>query len=87
MDAICGVSGARGAAAPAPAPADAKLVPDELLADFKLAIDGSDMTKAGLVEALKKVFPKVGKDNIRNTIDLVAERVGDKRSSKRWVLK
>jgi chromatin assembly factor 1 subunit A len=55
--------------------------------DFKRAIDGSDMTKAGLIEQLKKAFPKVGKDNIKNTLELVAERVGEKRDDKRWVLK
>lgn len=29
-------------------------VPPELMAEFKKAIDGSDLTKAGLVEVLKK---------------------------------
>lgn len=64
-----------------------KLVPPEYMEDFKRAIDGSDMTKAGLIEQLKKAFPKVGKDNIKNTLELVAERVGEKRDDKRWVLK
>lgn len=77
---------AAGSAAAA-AVAAAKLVPDDLLGEFRSAIEGSDMTKAGLIEALKKRFPKVGKDSIRHTLDLVAERVGDKRDNKRWVLK
>ena len=64
-----------------------KLVPPEYMEEFKRAIDGSDMTKAGLIEVLKKAFPKIGKDNIKNTLDLVAERVGEKRDNKRWVLK
>ncbi|KAI5802157.1 chromatin assembly factor 1 subunit A-domain-containing protein [Pyronema domesticum] len=75
-----------GAAAAKPVNKD-KLVPPELMEDFKRAIDGSDMTKAGLIEVLKKHFPKIGKDHIKNTLDLVAERVGDKRDEKRWVLK
>ena len=64
-----------------------KLVPPEMLEDFKRAVVGSDMTKAGLIEHLKKTFPKIGKDHIRNSLDLVAHRVGDKRDDKRWVLK
>lgn len=32
----------------------AKAMPAELLDDFKRAIEGSDLTKAGLVEVLKK---------------------------------
>jgi len=64
-----------------------KLVPPEFMEDFKRAIDGSDMTKAGLIEVLKKTFPKIGKDHIKNTLDLVADRVGEKRDDKRWVLK
>lgn len=64
-----------------------KLVPDEDMEAFKRAIEGSDMTKTGLIEVLKKTFPKIGKDAIRNTIDILAERVGEKRDDKRWVLR
>ncbi|KAI5777010.1 chromatin assembly factor 1 subunit A-domain-containing protein [Geopyxis carbonaria] len=64
-----------------------KIVPDEDMEAFKRAIEGSDMTKTGLIEVLKKTFPKIGKDAIRNTIDLLAERVGEKRDDKRWVLR
>lgn len=64
-----------------------KYVPDDELEDFKKAIDGSDMTKAGLIEVLKKTFPKIPKDAIKNSLDLVAERVGNKRDEKRWILK
>ena len=56
-----------------------KLIPPEMLEDFKSAIVGSDMTKAALVEQLKKRFPKIGKENIRNSLNLVAHRV--------WMLK
>lgn len=64
-----------------------KIVPPEEMENFRRAIDGSDMTKAGLIEVLKKAFPKITKDAIKNTLDLVAERVGDKKDDKRWVLK
>ena len=74
-------------AASAKRDAGRKLVPPEYMEDFKRAIDGSDMTKAGLIEQLKKAFPKVGKDNIKNTLEIVAERVGEKRDDKRWILR
>jgi chromatin assembly factor 1 subunit A len=61
-------------------------VPAEQLEDFKRAIEGSDMTKTGLIEVLKKQFPKIPKEAIKNTVGLVAERVGDKQDDKRWVL-
>jgi len=65
-----------------------RFVTPDSMEDFKRAIiDDSDMTKTGLVEVLKKKFPKIGKDCIKNTLDLVAERVGEKRDDKRWVLK
>lgn len=64
-----------------------KVVPEEHMENFKRAVEGSDMTKAGLIEVLKKAFPKIGKDNIKNSLEQVAERVGDKRDDKRWVLK
>jgi chromatin assembly factor 1 subunit A len=63
-----------------------RLVPPECMDDFKHAINGSDMTKAGLIEVLKKAFPKIPKENIKNTLDLVAKRVGEKRDDKRWIL-
>ena len=67
--------------------ANKKMVPPEDLHAFKAAIDGSDMTKAGLIEVLKKTFPKIPKEAIKNTVGLVAERVGDSSRDKRWVLK
>jgi len=63
-----------------------RLVPPECMDDFKHAINGSDMTKTGLIEVLKKAFPKIPKENIKNTLDLVAKRVGEKRDDKRWIL-
>jgi chromatin assembly factor 1 subunit A len=62
------------------------LVPAEDLDDFKRAVEGSDMTKAGLIEVLKKQFPKIGKESIKQTLTRVAARVGDRERDKRWVL-
>lgn len=64
-----------------------KLIPVEDLEAFKKAVDGSDMTKAGLVELLKKQFPKASKDAIRETLGKVAVRIGGKEADKRWVLR
>ncbi|KAL9117607.1 MAG: hypothetical protein Q9187_005855 [Circinaria calcarea] len=64
-----------------------KPLPSELLDDFKRAVQGSDLTKAGLVEVLKKQFPKAAKDTIKDTINEIAERVGAKEADKRWRLK
>jgi len=64
-----------------------KLIPAEDLEAFKKAVDGSDMTKAGLVELLKKQFPKASKDAIRETLGKVAVRIGGKEADKRWVLR
>ena len=36
--------------------APSKPIPTDLLEDFKKAIDGSDLTKAGLIEVLKKKY-------------------------------
>lgn len=59
----------------------------EILEEFKQAIVGSDLTKMGLCEILKKRFPKQKKDAIKDTLEAVAERVGEKAADKRWVLK
>ncbi|KAI9822502.1 MAG: hypothetical protein M1827_000221 [Pycnora praestabilis] len=56
------------------------------LIEFKKAVDGSDLTKAGLVEVLKKRFPQAPKDVIKDTLSSVAQRVGTKEADKRWVL-
>ncbi|KAL5117392.1 chromatin assembly factor-I (CAF-I) p90 subunit [Pleosporales sp. CAS-2024a] len=63
-----------------------RMIPPEQLAAFKAEIDGKDLTKIGMIEALKKVFPKVPKDAISNTLGLVAARVGPTEKEKRWVL-
>ncbi|OJJ48485.1 hypothetical protein ASPZODRAFT_130529 [Penicilliopsis zonata CBS 506.65] len=60
--------------------------PPEQLAEFKAAVDGSDLTKAGLIEVLKKRFPKVSKDVLRETLNSVAVRVGQKEADKKWCI-
>ena len=62
-------------------------MPNELVEEFKKAVQGSDMTKVGLVEVLKKQFPKQSKDVLKDTLDAVAERIGGKLAEKRWVLR
>jgi chromatin assembly factor 1 subunit A len=63
-----------------------RMIPSEQLQAFKAEIDGKDLTKIGMVEALKKVFPKLPKDAITNTLSVVAARVGPTEKEKRWVL-
>jgi chromatin assembly factor 1 subunit A len=63
-----------------------RMIPTEQLPDFKAEIDGKDLTKIGMIEALKKVFPKLPKDAIANTLSVVAARVGPTEKEKRWVL-
>lgn len=61
-----------------------KIIPSETMDDFKKAIMGSDLTKAGLIEILKKQFPKCSKDTIKDTLGVVAKRVGPSEKEKRW---
>lgn len=64
-----------------------RFVDPDILDEFKEAIVGSDLTKMGLCEILKKRFPKQKKDAIKDTLDAVAERVGEKVADKKWVLR
>ncbi|CAG8284303.1 unnamed protein product [Penicillium olsonii] len=59
--------------------------PPEQLSEFKEAVEGSDLSKIGLVEILKKRFPKVSKETLKATLDQVAVRVGQKEVDKKWV--
>ncbi|RMZ68085.1 chromatin assembly factor 1 subunit a [Pyrenophora seminiperda CCB06] len=63
-----------------------RMVPPEQLPAFKAEVEGKDLTKLGMVEALKKAFPKLPKDAITNTLSVVAARVGPTEKEKRWVL-
>ncbi|CRG87332.1 Chromatin assembly factor 1 subunit rlf2 [Talaromyces islandicus] len=62
-----------------------KPFPPDQLAAFKEAVEGSDLTKAGLIEVLKKRFPKISKDTLKDTLTMVAVRVGQKEADKKWV--
>ncbi|KAG6994100.1 hypothetical protein G7Y79_00047g083260 [Physcia stellaris] len=64
-----------------------RFIPTELLEEFKQAVSGSDSTKLGIVEELKKKFPKQSKGAISDTLSAVAERVGPREGDKRWVIK
>ena len=58
------------------------------LAEFKKAVDGSDLSKLGLVEVLHKDkrFSNYSKNVVKDTLVRVAKRVGAKEADKRWVL-
>ncbi|KAL8855675.1 MAG: hypothetical protein Q9178_007686 [Gyalolechia marmorata] len=64
-----------------------RMVAPEVMEDFRRAVDGSDLTKAGLIETLKKQFPKQSKDAIKDTLGMIAERIGSKEKDKRWVVR
>ncbi|KAL3486275.1 chromatin assembly factor 1 subunit A-domain-containing protein [Aspergillus germanicus] len=70
-----------------PAGKTRRALPVELLAEFKTVVEGSNLTKTGLVEVLKKRFPKISKDTLKGTLDSVATRVGQKEVDKKWVCK
>lgn len=63
-----------------------RMIPTEQLPAFKAEVEGKDYTKLGMIEALKKAFPKLPKDAISNTLSVVAARVGPTEKEKRWVL-
>ncbi|KAK2623881.1 hypothetical protein QTJ16_006515 [Diplocarpon rosae] len=63
-----------------------KTMPEADLAAFKAAIEGSDLSKVGLIEVLKKKFPGRPAAAIKGTLELVARREGKKEMEKRWVL-
>ncbi|KAJ5689342.1 hypothetical protein N7462_003734 [Penicillium macrosclerotiorum] len=70
---------------PAPTSKAKRPFPSEHLEEFKQAVEGSDLSKIGLIEILKKRFPKVSKDTLKATLDQVAVRVGQKEVDKKWV--
>ncbi|KAL5047410.1 hypothetical protein BDW71DRAFT_42890 [Aspergillus fruticulosus] len=61
--------------------------PPDQLGEFKTVVEGSDLTKTGLIEVLKKRFPKVSKNTLKDTLDSVATRIGQKEADKKWVCK
>ncbi|KAL2004176.1 hypothetical protein VTN02DRAFT_5825 [Thermoascus thermophilus] len=79
---------AHGTASAMQAPAKAKRpFPPDQLDEFKQIVEGSDLTKTGLIEVLKKRFPKVSKDVLKDTLNAVAVRVGQKEADKKWTCK
>ncbi|OKL64000.1 hypothetical protein UA08_00359 [Talaromyces atroroseus] len=64
-----------------------KPFPAEHLVEFKETVEGCDLTKAGLIEVLKKRFPKISKDTLKDTVNAVAVRVGQKEADKKWTCK
>jgi chromatin assembly factor 1 subunit A len=63
-----------------------KLVSQEDMLAFKQAIQGSELSKIGLIEVLNKQFPKIPKAVLKATLETVARRVGFKEADKRWVV-
>ena len=54
--------------------------------DFKREVEGSNLSKIGLIEVLKKKFPGRSGAAIKTTLEAVAKRVGSKEVDKRWVI-
>lgn len=63
-----------------------KLIDANFMEDFRKAVSGSDLTKIGLIEVLKKQFPQCSKEAIKDTLSAVAVRVGKKETEKKWQL-
>ncbi|EAU31210.1 conserved hypothetical protein [Aspergillus terreus NIH2624] len=83
-----GASTQDGAALAVVVPTKAKRTfPPDQLEEFKQVVNGSDLTKTGLIEILKKRFPKVSKEVLKDTLNSLATRVGQKEVEKKWVCK
>jgi chromatin assembly factor 1 subunit A len=63
-----------------------KVLSPEDLASFKEEVQGSNLSKVGLIEVLKKKFPKATGSMVKATLEAVAQRVGKKESEKRWIV-
>ena len=63
-----------------------KLVSADDMEDFRREIEGSNLSKVGLIEVLKKKFPGRSGATIKNTLELIAKRVGSREADKRWVI-
>lgn len=63
-----------------------KLISMEDMPAFKQAVNGSELSKLGLIEVLNKQFSKISKSTIKYTLETIAKRVGSKEAEKRWVL-
>jgi chromatin assembly factor 1 subunit A len=63
-----------------------KMMLDEDMENFKNAIRGSNLTKVGIIEVLKKQFPQSTAAQVKDTLGVVASRVGKSEKEKVWVL-
>lgn len=63
-----------------------KLLPPEDMEQFRNEVRGSDLSKVGLTEVLKKKFPQRTAAQIKGTLETYGSRVGKKEVDKRWVL-
>ena len=65
------------------------MIPDEHMADFKDVVEGSELSKVGLIEVLSSSFKGKGvkKGEIKNTLEQFAERRGLPGCEKKWVWK
>jgi chromatin assembly factor 1 subunit A len=62
------------------------MVPQEIMPEFRAAIRNNNLTKVGLIEVLKKKFPKTSAPSIKFTLENIAQRVGTTLADKHWVL-
>lgn len=60
-----------------------KMIPTDLLPAFKDAVEGSTLSKVGLIEVLKNQFPKCSKEAIKDTLTSLAVRSG---TEKKWTI-
>jgi chromatin assembly factor 1 subunit A len=62
------------------------MLPADDIPKFKEAVQGSNLSKVGLIEVLKKQFPGRPAAAIKGTLEVLAKRVGAKEVDKRWVV-
>ncbi|KAL9054064.1 MAG: hypothetical protein Q9162_004393 [Coniocarpon cinnabarinum] len=65
---------------------EVRLLSGQELAEFEQVVQGSDLTKQGLLAVVKKKLPKVPNAVLSNTLSTVAARVGAREVDKRWVI-
>ncbi|PMD29604.1 hypothetical protein L207DRAFT_445247 [Hyaloscypha variabilis F] len=61
-----------------------KLLAQDDMPAFRTAVEGSDLSKVGLIEVLKKKFPGRPAAAIKATLEATAKREGAKEADKRW---
>ncbi len=61
-----------------------KLLAQDDMPAFRAAVEGSDLSKVGLIEVLKKKFPGRPGASIKATLEATAKREGAKEADKRW---